>query len=173
MYKFSLQVNDFNRDRYQLHPLNVALHPSETDERMLARIFAYALHASETLSFTKGLSSDEEPDLWQKSLTDEIELWIELGQPDIKRIRKACGRSHKVVVYAYGGQNVDQWHEGIRRDLLKLSNIDVYRFDLDAIKTLTPSIERTCAIDCMIQDNSVSVTLGNQFTEVVVDKLTP
>jgi len=171
IYKFSLQVNDFNQDLYQLYPLNIALHPSETDERMLARVLAFALNANEAITFTKGLSSDNEPDLWQKSLSDEIELWIELGQPDVKRIRKACGRAKKVKIYTYGGQGVDLWHEGIRKDLLKLKNIEIIRFDLEAIKSLTPSIERTSAIDCMIQDTIISVTIGTQTSDVSFEVL--
>jgi len=166
IYKVSLQVNDFNRDHYQLYPLSVALHPSETQERMMMRVLAYALNANEQLSFTKGLSSDDEPDLWQKSLSDELELWVELGLPDVKRIRKASGRAKKVVIYAYGGQGVDQWHEGLRKDLLKLDNVDIFRFDVDAVKQISQSFQRTMSIDCMIQYDTMSVTLGESFIEV-------
>jgi len=166
IFKISLQVSDFNRDHYHLYPLNVALHPSETEERMLMRVLAYALHASDSLSFTKGLSSDDEPDLWQKSLIDEIELWVELGQPDVKRLRKASSRSKRVVIYTYGGKGVDQWHESIRKDLLKLDNVDIVRFDLNAIKELLPQLKRTISIDCMIQDDVIGVQLDQALTEV-------
>jgi uncharacterized protein YaeQ len=171
MYKVALQVNDFNRDHYQLYPLNIALHPSETQERMLMRVLAFALNADEHLSFTKGLSSDDEPDLWQKSLSDEMEVWIELGLPDIKRIRKASGRSQRVIIYAYGSQKVEQWHESLRKDLLKLNNVEIVRFDLDAVKMLLTGFQRTMSIDCMIQDSSINVTLGEIFVEVMADKL--
>jgi len=172
IYKFSLQVNDFNQDLYQLYPLNIALHPSETDERMLARVLAFTLNANDSITFTKGLSSDNEPDLWQKSLSDEIELWIELGQPDVKRIRKACGRAQKVKIYTYGGKGVNLWHENIRKDLLKLNNVEIIRFDLEAIKALTSSIERTSSIDCMIQDATISVTIGTKTSDVSFEVLT-
>jgi len=166
IFKISLQVNDFNRDHYQLYPLKVALHPSETEARMLMRVLAFALHADERLSFTRGLSSDDEPDLWQKSLSDEIELWLELGQPDVKRLRKASSRSRSVVIYTYGGKGVDQWYDSIQNDLSKLDNVKIIRFDLEAIKTLVSSLQRSTDIDCMIQDNVLSVVMGQCSQDV-------
>jgi uncharacterized protein YaeQ len=97
--KISLNIADMDRYYYQSHDLTVAQHPSETDFRFMVRLIAFMANASEQLSFTKGLDSDGEPDLWQKTLTGEIELWIDLGQPDEKRIRKACGRAKQVIKY--------------------------------------------------------------------------
>jgi len=94
IYKADCQIADFDRDYYQPHNLIIALHPSETEERMMARLLAFVLNAHEHLQFTKGLSSEDEPDLWQKSLTDNVELWIDVGMPDEKRIRKACRQNH-------------------------------------------------------------------------------
>ncbi|MCP3669955.1 MAG: YaeQ family protein, partial [Gammaproteobacteria bacterium] len=99
IFKTEIQVTDMDRNHYQNYAFTIARHPSETDERMLARLLAFSMHAEESLTFTKGLSTDDEPDLWQKSLSGEIELWIDLGQPDEKRIRRACGRARQVVVF--------------------------------------------------------------------------
>src|SRR5690242_18259904 len=99
IFKADLNIADMDRDYYGDHALTIARHPSETDERMMVRVFAFARHAHERLQFTKGLSADDEPDLWQKSLSDEIELWIDVGQPDEKRVRKACNRSQRVALY--------------------------------------------------------------------------
>src|SRR6478609_7781043 len=99
--KAELHVADMDRHYYQQHNLTLAQHPSETDERLMVRLLVFALYASEFLTFTKGLSSEDEPDLWQKSLTGDIELWIELGLPSDKRIRKACGRAQQVIIYSY------------------------------------------------------------------------
>ena len=93
IYKAELNVVDMDRHYYEQHSLTLAQHPSETAERLMLRLLVFALHASETMAFTKGLSTDDEPDLWQKSLSDEIELWVELGLPSEKRLKKACGRS--------------------------------------------------------------------------------
>jgi uncharacterized protein YaeQ len=90
--KAELQVSDMDRHYYASHNLTLAQHPSETDERLMVRLLAFALNADERLEFGKGLSSDDEPDLWRRDYTGDIELWIDLGQPDESRIRKASGR---------------------------------------------------------------------------------
>ncbi len=96
--KVSLNIADMDKHYYQSHELTVAQHPSETNFRFMIRLIAFMVNANEQLRFTKGLSTDDEPELWGKSLTDDIELWIDLGQPDEKRIRKACGRSKQVII---------------------------------------------------------------------------
>jgi len=90
IFKASLQISDMDRNYYAEHLLTLARHPSETDERMMVRLLAFTLHADEHLIFTKGLSTDQEPDLWQRNVTNEIELWIEVGLPDAHRLRKVC-----------------------------------------------------------------------------------
>ena len=95
IYKAKLNVTDMDRHVYQEFPLTIACHPSETELRMMLRVLAFAMHADARLEFGRGISTDNEPDLWQKSLTDDIELWIDLGAPDESRIRKACGRAHR------------------------------------------------------------------------------
>lgn len=109
IYKASLQIADMDRNYYHDHMLTIAKHPSETDERMMLRILVFALNAHDDLVFTKGLSTDNEPDLWQKKLNGDIERWIDLGQPDEKRIRKACGLSNQVLIYCYSGSSADIW----------------------------------------------------------------
>lgn len=99
--KLALNIADMDRHYYQTHDLTLAQHPSETDFRFMIRVIAFAANANAQLCFSKGLADEEEPELWQKSLTDEIELLIDLGQPDEKRIRKACGRSKQVIIYTY------------------------------------------------------------------------
>ena len=111
IYKVQLQVADMDRHYYATHPLTLAQHPSETDERLMVRLLAFALHADERLEFGRGLSTDEDPDLWQRDYSGQVERWIELGQPDESRIRKACGRSREVVVLNYGGRAADLWWE--------------------------------------------------------------
>ena len=85
--KAELQVTDLDRHYYASHNLTLAQHPSETDERLMVRLLAFALHADERLEFGRGLSDEDEPALWKRNYSDEIELWIELGQPDESRLR--------------------------------------------------------------------------------------
>ena len=115
--KADLNIVDMDRHYYQQHSLTVAQHPSENDERLMIRLLAFALHADEFLSFTKGLSTDDEPDLWQKSLSGEIELWIELGLPSEKRLKKACGRAQQVILYTYGTGSAEQCAAAVLRQL--------------------------------------------------------
>ena len=99
IFKIDLNIADMDRNYYADHRLVIARHPSETDERMMVRVLAFACHASDSLQFTRGLSSDEdEPDIWDKDLTGNIETWIDVGQPDPKRVRKACGRARQVFI---------------------------------------------------------------------------
>lgn len=91
IFKAAIHIADMDRQYYQDHALTLARHPSETDERMMVRLLAFALHAHESLSFGRGVSAEEEPALWLKDLTGAIDLWIEVGQPDEKIVRRACG----------------------------------------------------------------------------------
>jgi hypothetical protein len=113
-FKADLSIADMDRNYYG-SPADLARHPSETDERMMVRLLAFAIHANEALTFTKGLFDTEEPDLWQKDLTGAIELWIEVGQPDEKCILKACGRSEQVIVYSYGATSHIWWNRSPTR----------------------------------------------------------
>lgn len=114
VFKAELQVADMDRHHYGTYNLTLARHPSETDERMMVRVLAFALFADPALGFGKGLCVDDEPDLWQKDLTGVIERWIDVGQPDEKWIRKACGRAREVVVLAYG-RALEVWWNGTRQ----------------------------------------------------------
>jgi len=124
IYKADLQIADMDRHVYGDHALTIARHPSETDERMMARVLAYALHAQEGIAFTKGLFDVDEPEVWVKNLAGEITLWIELGQPDEARIRRACGRADRVVVLCYSS-SCEVWWKQIASKLTRFANLTV------------------------------------------------
>src|SRR5436853_4483687 len=109
IFKAELQVSDLDRSHFATHALTIARHPSETDERMMVRLLAFAFNADERLEFGRGLSSEEEPDLVKRDLTGSIELWIDVGLPDEREIRKASGRADEVKVYIYGGRGAGMW----------------------------------------------------------------
>lgn len=151
--KVSLNIADMDRHYYQTHEITAAQHPSETDYRFMMRIIAFALNASETLTFTKGLSSEDEPEIWQKSLVDDIELWIDFGQLDDKRMRKACGRADKVMIYTYNEGKASVWWEQIKNKLDRYRNLSIYHiFTEDAIDGL---VNRNMQLQCNIQDNEM------------------
>lgn len=170
--KADLQVADMDRHYYQSHNLTLAQHPSETAERLMVRLLVFALHASESLTFTKGLSTEEEPDLWQKSLTGDIELWIELGQPSEKRIRKACGRAQQVIIYTYGRQHVvEPWWKQIASQLNRFDNLSVLQIPPEAGKALEPFHARSLAMQVNTQDGEVTVHCNGESVGFVVEKL--
>ncbi len=114
IFRAELSVADIDRGYYRDHMLTIAQHPSETDERMMVRLLAFALHADDALEFGRGLSTEDEPDLWQRDLTGAIERWIDVGLPDEREVRKACGRAREVRVMAYGGRAVELWWQAAR-----------------------------------------------------------
>src|SRR3954469_6973005 len=109
VFKAQLQVSDLDRGHFATHALTLARHPSETDERMMVRLLAFALDADERLEFGRGLSAEDETDPTLTDLTGAIELWIEVGLPDEREIRKAAGRARHVKVYLYGGRAASMW----------------------------------------------------------------
>lgn len=172
IYKIDLQVSDMDRNYYQQHSLTLAKHPSETDERVMVRLLGFALYANEALIFGKGLSDDEEPDLWQKDLTGAIELWMDVGLPTEKDIRKAAGRAKQVVVVLYGGRIADMWWAQNSKALLKLSNLTV--INLPETQALANMAARSMNISCTIQDGEILVGHdGGSFdiTPVILNNL--
>lgn len=150
--KVSLNIANMDSHYYQLHELTVAQHPSENDFRFMVRLIAFMANAHERLSFTKGLSTDDEPELWQKSLTGEIELWVELGQPDEKRIRKACGRAKQVIIYTYHEGKATVWWQQQQANLKRFSNLKVFHIGADGVESM---IKRTMSLQCNIQDGEM------------------
>src|SRR5580765_8395863 len=128
IFKAELQVADMDRAHYGTYNLTLARHPSENDERMMVRLLAYALHAGgegeAALAFANAMEQMDEPDLWRRSLAGEIELWIDVGQPEEKWLRKACHRSREVVLYVYGRSGSLWWSQNAQA-LQKFANLRV------------------------------------------------
>lgn len=156
IYKIDLNIADMDRHYYAQHNLTVARHPSETDERMMVRLIGFTLFANESLTFGKGLSDEEEPDLWQKDLTGAIQLWVDVGLPTEKDIRKACGRARQVAVVLYGGRIADMWWTQNSKGLLKLDNLIV--INLPDTEALAEAAARNLNISCTIQDGEILVS---------------
>jgi len=165
--KAELSVADIDRSYYRDHVLTIARHPSETDERMMVRLLAFALHADERLAFGRGLSTEDEPDLWQRDLTGAIERWIDVGLPDEREVRKACGRAREVRVLAYGGRAVELWWQGAREKLERQDRLAVSEVPIDASRALSTLAGRSMRLQVTIQEGHVFVADG--ATSVPVD----
>lgn len=150
IFKADLQIADMDRHYYADHQLTLAQHPSETIERLMVRVLAFARFADEQLSFTKDLFETDEPALWQKDLTGQLEKWIEVGLPDEAKVKKASARCPEVAVITYGHQ-VDDWFN--RNSKIKtMSNVSVWKLSqatTDGIQTLC---ERTMQLQLNIID---------------------
>ncbi len=167
IYKADLQITDMDRNYYAGHALTIARHPSENDERMMVRLLAFALNASESLSFTKGLCDTDEPDIWQKDLTGAIELWIELGQPDEKRLRQICAKSAQVQLYCYSGRSAEIWWEQMQSKAARLDNLRVIYLEPEMVKSMAALAQRTIRLQCSIQDGEVWLSSDTLNVSVV------
>lgn len=166
--KAELQVNDLDRHYYATHALTLAQHPSETEERVMVRLLAFALHASERLEFGKGLSTDDEPDLRERDLTGAIDQWIEVGQPDEQRMRRACGRARTVHVHPYSGRSAELWWEKSRAALERCANLAVVAIAPDSAAALAALYSRNLALQVMVQDGHVQVLDGDRVVDVAL-----
>jgi len=166
VFKANLQIADMERHYYQDHTLTLAQHPSETDERMMVRLLAFALHAHEYLEFGQGMTDDEEADLWRKDLTGAIELWIDVGIPDEKLIRKACGRADQVMVYCYGGRTAEMWYAQNRALFERQKNLTIINLPQESTQGLAALVQRTMDLQCTIQDGQVWFSDGNASVQV-------
>ena len=178
IYKAALQITDMDRHYYQDHALTIARHPSETDERMMVRVLAFARHASDTLTFGKGRlgapgesHQQPEPDLWQKDLTGAIDLWIEVGQPDERSVRQACGRARQVVIYTYGGHKANRWWEQNRAGFERAKNLTVISLPVETTHALANLAKRGMQLHCTIQDGQIMLGDGNETVEVAMTTL--
>lgn len=171
IFKAFLQIADMDRNYYHDHALTIARHPSETDERMMVRLLAFALHAHPALSFGRGLSADDEPDLWQKDLTGTIESWIDVGQPDEKRVRKACGRAAQVLVYSYGGQGTNIWWDQFGDKLARIRNLTVTKVPTACSRAMAQLARRNMQLNYAIQDGQIWVTGEDGSVQVELENV--
>ena len=153
--KATLAVADMDRPSYGTHELRLARHPSETAERMMVRVLAFALHASERLEFGRGLSTDDEPALWERDDTGRILDWIEVGLPDERVLRRAAGRADRVTVYAYGGRAVDLWWQRSADALGRVRNLTVHAVPPDGVTALGALAERSMELHFTRQEDAL------------------
>ncbi len=164
IHKALLNIANMDQHYYEEHNLTLAQHPSENNLRLMIRLVAFVLNAQDTLMFSKGISADDEPDLWQKSLGGDIEMWIDLGQPDEKRIKKACGRSDKVIIYTFKESVASTWFTQIKNSLTRFKNLQVIHLNIEGdIESLT---KRSMNIQCNILDNEL--TLIDEDNSIII-----
>ena len=166
IYKVELSVSDMDRHYYETHKLTVAKHPSETDERLMVRLLAFALNASEQLEFSRGLSTDDEPDLWEKSLSGETELWVTLGLPSVKIVRQSCGKAKEVIIYSYGGRTAEVWWDKIKNSTTRFENLKVINMAEAETSKLAQQANRSMKLQVNIQEGDLMVSVDDSIVYV-------
>lgn len=175
IYKAQLKLADMDRGVYANHSLTLARHPSETDERLMVRLLAFALHAPAddaggALEFGAGLSDADEPDLWQRDLTGAVTHWIEIGQPDERRLLRAAGRAGRVTVIAYSAA-APIWWSGIASRLSRAANVAVWQLPAAESQALAELVERGMQIQCNVQEGAVWIGRGERSVELTPVRL--
>lgn len=155
IYKLRISLSDLNRNYYDTLNLTLALHPSETLERMMVRVLAYCINAQENLVFTKGLSDIDEPDIWVRTLDDQTALWIEVGEPAFDRIKKSTHLSPSVKIYSFNSKS-DVWWQQSKGKVSQLK-ASVYQFDWESVQELAAMVQRTMDISVSITGDSAYV----------------
>lgn len=164
IYKFRVSLSDLERNYYDTLNLTIALHPSETLERMMARLIAFCINAQEGLVFTKGLSDIDEPDLWVRTMDEKTLLWIEVGEPSFERIKKSTRLADAVKIYSFNSK-ADVWWEQSKNKINQL-NLSVFKFYWEEVQRLTEFVERTMDISVSISGDSAYVATESGECEI-------
>lgn len=170
IYKASIELADMDRNYYDSLQLTIAQHPSETDQRLMIRLVAYILNAHPDLKFGKGLSDEDEASLWQINYSDEINVWVELGQPDEKRLKKACNQAKLVKLYTYGSSS-NTWWSQTESNLKKFDRLSIERFEQNTCDALVKLLSRNMEFQCSIQDGQLWLSSGDETLLVETQKL--
>jgi uncharacterized protein YaeQ len=175
IHKAGIQFADLDRNIYSDHNLTIARHPSETDERMMVRLLAFVLNAPQNndngeLELAKDMWDTDEPALWQMDLTGLIQHWIDLGQPEDKRLLRACGRAKRVTVYSFGTTTAAWWGK-IAGNLARAKNLTVWQIPADQSQRLGALAERGMTLQVSIQDEHIYVGAGTKSVEITPIRL--
>jgi len=177
IFKANLQIADMDRNVYVDHAVTIARHPSETDERMMIRLLALALNLPAdtnhgSLELAKDLWDADEPALWHKDLTGEIKHWIDVGQPDEKRLLRASGRADRVSVLSYSA-STPIWWAGIANKVARADNIEAWQIDVAQSQALAQLAQRTMQLQLSVQDGSCWLGDGQHSIEITPRRLNP
>lgn len=173
IYRAELELADIDRGVYGSHTLTLARHPSETEERLMLRLLAWAMHADPALEFGRGISTDEDPDLWQRRPDGTIALWIELGLPEEKRLRRAAGRADEVAVIAFGGRAVAPWWAKQGEALSRIAGLRVLEIAQEHTRELAALCNRGMRLHCTLQEGEILLGDATQTVRIAPGYLLP
>ena len=166
IYKATVNVADLDRNQFLDATLTLARHPSETQERMMLRLLAWIKFANERLQFTRGLSAEDEPEAWLRNDHLGIDLWIELGLPEERRIKKACTQSKEVALFTYNSRAAQVWWQQNQSKLAGFSNLSIWYLDDEQLAQLSAFASRTMALQATIQDGAIWLSDAENNLEI-------
>ena len=170
IYKLRISLSDLNRDYYDTLSLTLAQHPSETLERMMARVLAYCINAEPNLSFTRGLSSVDEPDIWLRTLDNNISLWIDVGEPSLERVKKSSRNASTLKVYSFNSKSDIWWQQ--EKNKLSTYNASYFQFQWSEIQFLADLVERSMDFSVTITGESAFIATNKGECEITWKSLT-
>ncbi len=166
IYKATVNVADLDRNQFLDATLTLARHPSETQERMMLRLLAWLKFADERLQFTRGLSAEDEPEAWLRNDHLGIDLWIELGLPDERRIKKACSQSQDVALFTYNDRAAQIWWQQNQTKLAGFKNLSIWYLDDEQLAKLSALAGRTMTLQATIQDGTIWLSDAQNNLEI-------
>lgn len=178
IFKAKLSIADIDHSYYADHDLTLARHPSETNERMMVRLVAFAINAHElndrcggdgTLAFGAGLSDPDEPDLWLQDFNGTVRLWVEIGQPEDKPLIKACGKSELVRVYCFH-HAADVWWQRIESKLARLDKLQVFRIESNISQQLAAMADKSMQLQATLQDDTITLSNDSASIPISLDR---
>ncbi len=167
IYRVTIQLSDVDRGIYESLQATVARHPSETEDRLVARLLAFALFFEPELSFTKGISAVDEPDLWIKGPDGRVELWVEVGMPESDRLIKANRHSARVALVACG-KTFYNWELQHLPKLEGMANLTILSFNQAFITGLAATLDRSINWDITVTDGNLYINVGAETFETVL-----
>jgi uncharacterized protein YaeQ len=167
IYKADINLSNLNTHLYKDFNLTMAKHPSENESRMMFRLLAFLFCAHEDLEFTKGLSTTDEPELWQKNHSGEIVHWIELGLPEAKRLREACGKSQSVTVFTYHKNKAEEWIKKVKKDFCNNEKLKIFHLETIENGPIEKLASKHVRLSCLIEEQVMY--LGNDIERVGIE----
>lgn len=170
IYKANINLSNLNTHYYDDFSLTLARHPSENESRLMFRLAVFLFCAHEKLEFTKGISTTEEPDIWQKDYSGDIIQWIELGQPDLKRLKQSCGKAKSVKVFTYNPNTASEWFQKIKDSISSLDHLEIYHLSMPDKDSLEELISKTMNLSCLIEEQSLYLSNDQKRIQLSVVK---
>jgi uncharacterized protein YaeQ len=164
IYRLQLELSHVDRNIYGEMQLTVARHPSETMARTVARLLAYGLRYDEGLEFGRGISATDEPDLWRREGDGRVIEWIEVGQPDAKRLIKASRHSGCCQLFTFGPA-AEHWRQTQLATMKAPANLGVARIADDFLDAVAETCDRQLRWSMTVTEGTIFFTTGDTSLE--------